>query len=195
MQDIWVNIYSYVIPTLFLALYIALEFCCGKGVFQKNIADSENIGNMLNGTITFVTIIMSIFGFLIPALVSNKRDCGMVEFFLARADRKFFVARLKALVMSGMMTVLLCLLLFLNDVLGKKLFVLGIGLLIWFLLYFVCNAYRFIGLILSLLIYDRKGGGAGAANAAGKEVKDAMSDEEADKLNELLKEKKNGGSY
>lgn len=129
---------------------------------------------------------MGIFGFLIPALVSNKKDCGMIEFFLEHTDQKFFVKKVKILIASGMITVLLCLFLFLENALKEWIFVLGMLSLVWFLLFFVCNAYRFIGLILSLLIFNKKINDTGIKNEAGKPVVDQMSEEESKKLKESL---------
>lgn len=191
IREVWTEIYPFVIPTFFTILYWILAIFKMKFFIQDGNTDNQNIEGLLNGVITFVTIIMGIFGFLIPALVSNKKDSGMIEFFLNKADQKRFVKKLKLLVMSGMITVLLCLGIFLESMFKKCTFVVEISFLIWFLLYFVCNAYRFIGLILSLLILSKKTNDTEIKNAAGKQVESPMSEEQIKKLNESLTKKNN----
>lgn len=186
IQEAWIRVYSFVIPTIVAALYFWLFVCNPESFIKYGSEESININSLLDGIIAFVTIIMGIFGFLIPALVSNKKDCGMIEFFLEHTDQKFFVKKVKILIASGMITVLLCLFLFLENALKEWIFVLGMLSLVWFLLFFVCNAYRFIGLILSLLIFNKKINDTGIKNEAGKPVVDQMSEEESKKLKESL---------
>lgn len=186
IQEGWIRVYSFVIPTVVTVLYLTF-FAFNLEVFvDYNSIENSNMENLLDGIITFVTIIMGIFGFLIPALVSNKKDGGMTEFFLEHTDQELFVRKLKLLVMSGMVTVLLCLILFLEDALKEWVFLSGTTLLIWFLLFFVCNAYRFIGLILSLLIFHRKTDDTGAKNEAGKQIVNHMPEEDSKRLQETL---------
>ena len=186
IQEGWIRVYSFVIPTMVTALYLLFSVC-DFGIFVEH-GSEENINteSLLDGIITFVTIIMGIFGFLIPALVSNKKDCGMIEFFLEHTDQKLFVRKLKTLVISGMVTVLLCLVLFLENILKEWVITLGMALLVWFLLFFVCNAYRFIGLLLSLLIFNKKTNDTGTKNEAGKQIVGQMPEEESKKLRESL---------
>ena len=125
IQEAWIRVYSFVIPTIVAALYFWLFVCNPESFIKYGSEESININSLLDGIIAFVTIIMGIFGFLIPALVSNKKDCGMIEFFLEHTDQKFFVKKVKILIASGMITVLLCLFLFLENALKEWIFVLG----------------------------------------------------------------------
>ena len=191
IQEGWIRVYSFVIPTMVTALYLLFSVC-NFGIFiEQGNKENIDVESLLDGIITFVTIIMGIFGFLIPTLVSNKKDCGMIEFFLEHTDQKLFVRKLKMLVVSGMVTVLLCLVLFLENILKEWVFTFGMTFLVWFLLFFVCNAYRFIGLILSLLIFNRKTNDISIKNEVGKQVVGQMSEEERRKLQESLS-RKNG---
>ena len=181
--DEWRKIYSYVIPTFFLIIYILIILLMRTNIIDcDSIIDSENVNNMLEALITFVSIVIGVFGFLLPILITNKKDCGTVEFFLKKADKTKFIGQLKKIIIGGFLVVIVSSLLFLNDVLLTLVSDILIAILIWLIVFFMCNAYRFISLLLSILITEKEDDV--------KKVKNQMSDVQIAELNQQLKSRK-----
>lgn len=176
MLDWWRARYAIIIPTICVAFL--LLFCRMLKIDASRILDSKNINGLLEALITFVTIIVGVFGFLLPALTSAQKEDSILSFFLRKVDKKLFRRKLKNTIISGFVVAFLCCFLFLYDILPPKL-VIGLGVLtLWILLFFICSAYRFIGIILSLLI-----SGKDPESEASKKKRE----EELQKLNEKLK--------
>lgn len=145
--------YSVSIPLLLIVgLLIAdskqkidIMLICKNGLFS----------DMLTALITSMSIIISIFGFLIPSLISAKNDT-MVKYFIENADMSVFVGKIKNVVLSGLTGILLSVLLYLNEDLGNRF--LKILILVWIgvIFNFAINSYRFISIIISLLLTEKE---------------------------------------
>ena len=73
MKYTWKRIYAYVLPTLFTIAYLIYLICIYKGWINcKAIQDSKQFKDMLETLVTFMSIILSVFGFLIPSFLSSK---------------------------------------------------------------------------------------------------------------------------
>lgn len=182
--DDWRNIYPYVIPTFFAIIYIIIILLIRFDIIvSDSIVDSDNINNLLEALITFVSIVIGIFGFLLPILITNKKDCGTVEFFMKKADKRLFIANLKTIIISGFIVVIISALLFLSDIFLVCTVDILLSMLIWFITYFMCNSYRFISLLLLILITEKEDDK--------KPVKSQMSEAQIAELNKKLKSNKN----
>ncbi|MDO4318307.1 MAG: hypothetical protein Q4C48_08905 [Lachnospiraceae bacterium] len=148
--DWWRARYAIIIPTICIVLLVLL--CWILKLDASRILESKNINGLLEALITFVTIIVGVFGFLLPILISNQKEDNIITLFLRHANVKLFRRKLKNTIISGFVVVFLCCLLFLHDVLQLKATIVLALLTLWILLFFICSAYRFIGIILSLVI-------------------------------------------
>ena len=144
---IWDQNYSTLVPCFSIIFLAMINY-----IHQFNIIDickNSSFDDMLTAIITSMSIVISIFGFLLPSLISAKEE-KMVKYFLENADMRFFVKKIKGVIKSGIIGILLSIILYLyNDLLSQVLKVLlyiwiGVGL------NFVCNSYRFISIIISL---------------------------------------------
>jgi len=181
--DVWRNIYSYVIPSFLVIIYSIVNLLIRMDIIvSDSIIDSGNINNMLEALITFVSIVIGIFGFLLPVLITNKKDCGTVEFFMEKADKKKFIANLKTIIISGFIVIIISTVLFLNDIFLVWTVDILLGMLIWFTVYFMCNSYRFISLLLAILITEKQ--------VNKNSVKGQMNETQIAELNQKIKTKK-----
>jgi len=178
--DIWRSIYAYAIPTIVCIIYIIIYMLTLKEVLNYAfITDSKYFTSMLESIITFVSLILGVFGFLLPILITSKDSDAMIKCFINSIDKRAFSFNLKMVIVSGFTTVFLSCMLFFFDVYDEW-FKTGMILIwIWFLFYFMSNAYRFISLLISLFLKEKK--------RLGKETKNRMSEEEEKELKEQIK--------
>lgn len=145
--DFWNRTYSYTIP-----IFVSVFFFTGSKVTESSfdLTTSDNFTGMLEGIITFISIAISIFGFLLPVLVSAKEE-GAVKTFLEIANRRVFLKGLKRIILSGFIAIFLSCVLYLYDIFSED--VVRVIESIWLgsLFFFMATTYRFVSIMLSLL--------------------------------------------
>lgn len=151
IKNSWRKIYSYVLPTIVVIVYII-----DHGVNKFDIMKSSNIESALDSAITFVSIIISFFGVLLTILISAREKSKLINYFLDTIQKDLFVDCLKQMILSGLSVVFISAILYLNDILNERLneFLVLCG--IWMLVCFMSLTYRFIGILLSLFIYQKE---------------------------------------
>lgn len=177
---IWKCIYSYVIPSLCVVLYIIYLLCIYH--FKKEFRlpqESENFAEMLKTLVTFMSIILSVFGFLIPSFLSGKSDSSMIKYFLKNVDQKVFAVKLKNVVSSGLIDIFVTCLLLLNDIFATWVVNFLIAIWLWLLFYFLCSSYRFIGLIINLILIEK--------NKITQELGNELSKAQIDEMNKKIR--------
>lgn len=153
IMDFWRKSYSWFIPCF---VTIVVIFVNHKYDFEiLEICGNESFSDMLGAIITSISIMISIFGFLIPSLISAKND-KMVKYFIENADMDEFVRKVKAVIRSGIVAILFSLILYINESLLPK--ILTVLLYSWLIvgINFVCSSYRFISIIISLLLKEKR---------------------------------------
>jgi len=85
----WKQAYSYIIPTILTILYIVYLVAVYR--HEKKlplIQDSSSFEGMLEALVTFMSIILSVFGFLIPSFLSGKGEskCNNIFFKVCRYE-------------------------------------------------------------------------------------------------------------
>lgn len=173
--QMWRNIYSVIIPFIIIIAILLIDKCTKFNL--TDICRNGNFNDMLQSLITFLSIIIGIFGFLIPALVSVKNG-QLVQYFFDRADVDNFVNQIKLLVFSGLLSILLSVILFMFQNINAVVLIIFLYVWIGIITYFVCGSYRFISIILKLLCGTKNGGGKNCGNI--------MNDDEVKKLNDKL---------
>jgi hypothetical protein len=157
--DFWRSIYCWVIPTLVCIIYVAI-YLLTQIKYNKwyTLFESANLNNSLEAIITFISIVITFFGVLLPVLISVKDTSEMIKWFFEVADKEYFINSMKKVFLSGFATIFVSCLLFFYDVFAKWFsFAVSIGL-IWMLLYFIASSYRFISILLSLLFKNKDTG-------------------------------------
>ena len=83
---IWYSNYQWIIPMIVTALITG-------GAYGLSVKpwSGEAYSDMLTALITVQSIIISVFGILIPSLVSVKDEKGLVDYFYENADVEDFV--------------------------------------------------------------------------------------------------------
>lgn len=174
---IWYSNYQWIIPMIVTVLIIGSAYA-----LKVKPWSGEAYSDMLTALITVQSIIISVFGILIPSLVSIKGENGLVEYFYENADIENFVKRVKRTILSGILDIFLICMLYAYDVLPIKVYV-SIGILCLFvLLYFLCGSYRYVSIMLKLLIVKQNG-------HRGKGFKKKLTDQERADLNKKLRDK------
>lgn len=143
------------------------------------IQDSSNFNGMLEALVTFMSIILSVFGFLIPSFLSSKSESSAIKYFLSYADMKMFSAKLKNIVAIGLTDIFFTCILFLKDIFSHVLTNIIVCIWLWFLFFFMCNSYRFISIMINLLIAEKEEFVQKAANN--------VTEEEMEKLNNTIR--------
>lgn len=173
--QMWRNIYSVIIPFIVIIAILLIDKCTKFNLID--ICRNGNFNDMLQSLITFLSIVIGIFGFLIPALVSVKND-QFVQYFFDKADVDNFVNQIKLLVFTGLFSILLSVILFMFQNINAAVLIIFMYIWIGIIAFFICSAYRFISIILKLL--------CGTKNEGGKNCENIMNDDEVKKLNDKL---------
>lgn len=149
--DYWHFYYCEVIPIIITVVIIAVERKC-----KIKFWNAQNFADMLTALITFLSIVLSIYSFLIPSFVSAKED-EKVKNFLANADMELFIKNIKKIFIEGIITLVCVCSLFLYDIINTAIYVKIMYISVFFMAMFCCRSYRFIGIIIDLLIETKKG--------------------------------------
>ena len=159
MLDWWRGVYSIVIPTVISGIYFILSILIFlRKIEWRYLWESVNYSDSLSVLVTFISIILSFFGILIPLLISGKSTSETIKYFFSVVDKKYFLNRIKIMIISGFLTILLLALLYFNDLYYDMVnLILSTGML-WVLLYFVASAYRLICIMLMMFLYEKKNG-------------------------------------
>lgn len=173
--------YIYVIPSIASLCFIIFSILHIIFKLDTNeLLDSKNFNDLLKTLITFVSINISFLGVLITILISNKDKISSLKYFMSKVDKWYFSTCLKSTIIAGFVSVLLSCLLLMNDVYLKAINIILISFLIWFILYYMASAYRFISLLLRLFLDDN----------GNKQVKNEMNREKEDALKARIKSSK-----
>lgn len=155
--DIWRSVYAYVIPTTICVIYIIVYMLTTKNILNyAYITESKYFTLMLESIITFVSIILGVFGFLLPILISSKDKFAMIKYFIDSIDKKAFSFNLKMIIVSGFATVFFTCMLFFFDIYDEWFLTGMICTWIWLLFHFMSNAYRFISLLIRLFLEEKE---------------------------------------
>lgn len=180
MVDFWRTYYSVIVPTLACIVYIMIYVFIQIEIFNyKAITESQNFINMLESVITFVSIIIGVFGFLLPILITSKDKFVLVKYFLSNIDKTSFSFHLRMIIVGGFATVFFTCMLFFADIFSEWFKQIMIVIWIWLLLYFMLNSYRFISLLIRLFLEEKK--------EPKKEKINPIDEADEDKLKELIK--------
>ena len=145
----WRGLYCIILPIASVVVY----FACYKK-FDIKVWNSENFSDTLTSMVTFVSIIISFFGVLLPLLISAKEKSKLVSHFLDSVDKEFFVSSIKKLIMYGLFTVIITAVLFMNDIMAEKVVLFFFCVEIFSLIKFLTLTYRFANILISLLVKD-----------------------------------------
>ncbi len=168
----WKEIYAYVVPTFLTIAYLIYLFCIyKKWINCKALQDSKQFNDMLQTLVTFMSIILSVFGFLIPSFLSSKGESDALKYFTKYADMKLFAAKLKNIVAVGLVDIFITCILLLTDIMPRMVFNVLLIVWLWLLFFFMCSSYRFISLMISLLLTEKKNFVQKAGNTVSEETK------------------------
>lgn len=120
------------------------------------IQNSKNFEAMLESLVVFMSIILSVFGFLIPSFLSSKGESKALKYFIKYADMRLFAVKLKNIVAIGLINTFFTCTLFLKDIFSDITTNIIICIWLWLLLFFMCNSYRFISLMINLLLAEKE---------------------------------------
>lgn len=175
ITDAWRGCYAVVIPSGISIAYLIVYILTQKDVFEfRYITDSENFTTMLESIIAFISIIISVFGFLLPILITSKNELSLTRYFIDSVDKKCFSLSLRMVIISGFLAVFMSCILFFFDIFSEWFKQTVIVIWIWLLFYFMFSSYRFISLLMRLFIEEKSG--------LEKKVKDSMNDEDEQSL-------------
>lgn len=154
INNLWLNKYTIVIPILIVVCYfIALT----KEIDGIHFTKSIYLQDMLTALITFSSIILSLLGVLLTIFISEKDKSRIIQYFFENSSKNEFVKQLKTIVVSGLMVIVISAVLFLNDMYSDKIAIFLEAAEIFTFSWFVLLTYRFIGILLKLIVSDDKG--------------------------------------
>ncbi len=184
LTDLWYSWYS-----IAIAAIIATTLAFGQYKYGLEFWKAKYYSDMLTAIITFLSIIIGIFGILMPSVITAKEDRkGMVNYFFENADGEFFAKCIKRIISSGILSVIFICLLYLQDIIDGKIYIWIFRVSIFLILYFCFGSYRFIGIMLRLLI-----GGKNKEDIEKgvKKYKHKIDESERKRINEQLMNKNN----
>ena len=116
----------------------------------KLLQDSTSFESMLETIVTFMSIILSVFGFLIPSFIGAKGQSETMKYFLEYADMKLFAHKLKNVVAVGLIAIFVTCILFLKDIFSKV--ICNIIIIIWLYLIFNLKISNVVNMVYFNLI-------------------------------------------
>lgn len=157
LKNKWHQIYSYAIPSVIVFAYVVYIILIYKGnISGKCIQNSNEFSEMLKTVVTFMSIVLSVFGFLIPSFLNSKGSSLLIQFFLENADLEYFTKQLKNIVAVGLIEIFVTCCLLLSDIIPECILNIAIIVWLWMLLYFLCSAFRYIGIMIKMMMGDKK---------------------------------------
>ena len=140
--------------------------------------DAHYYNDMLTALITFVSSVISIFGILIPTVFTG--NSGMINYFKKNADISYFRKSIKTVIVSGFGSIGCICFMYLYDKVPMNVFRVDCILGLFFLLVFMLGSYKYLSIMLRLLVEDKE-------QYTGKEYKKQSSERDRHELNDMLK--------
>lgn len=176
-SEFWYKNYSIIIPIFLVAIYAGgLIYISYNEIDMKLIQDSTSFESMLETIVTFMSIILSVFGFLIPSFIGAKGQSETMKYFLEYADMKLFAHKLKNVVAVGLIAIFVTCILFLKDIFPET--ACNIIIIVWLYLIFnfLCSSYRFIGIMINTLLTEKETFVQKVANKVPEDAKKIIDD-------------------
>lgn len=170
--------YYHIYIPLLITFFIV--YICKK--YKIYIWKATNYSDMLTAVITFLSIIISVYGILIPTVFMNKEDNNLISFFVKNADIKYFVQNIKRVMISGIVDILFICALYCHDVFPKAFYYAIAIASLYTLLFFLCGSYRYLSIMLRLIMEN-------ITPYKGKKYKNHVSTEQQNKINKMLRKK------
>lgn len=179
--DYWHFCYCEVISIIATMVIISVERKC-----KIQFWNAQNFADMLTALITFLSIVLGIYSFLIPSFVSAKEE-EKIKNFLANADMDLFVKNIKRIFIEGIITLICICFLFLSDIINAAIYVKIMYISVFFMTMFCCRSYRFIGIIIDLLIETKKGTSKSSdGTLGGKKYNNKVNESEKERIDQKL---------
>lgn len=179
IKEKWYNLYAYLIPTFFCLIYVVVFIVKSKtGEAFDWYSNSKGFSELCQAIASFSSIILGIYGVFVPVVV-GKMEEDYSKRFWSLIDKDLFVKDVKKIIVSGLLTILISSILLINDVMTDIVVNVLISIVIWTLLFFSFNTYRFIGIFSKLIV--------GKSNLDLSRVADMVSEDEKEKLAKLDK--------
>lgn len=161
---------------------MAIVFDVVAAIFVKyyeiHFWEAKHYSDMLTAIITFVSIIMSVFGVLMPTVFTGNSE--MANYFKRNADIAYFAKSVKHIIICGFGSIACICGMYLSDEIPMNILK-AFGLLGGFsLCSFSLGAYRYLGIMLRLLIENKE-------EYKGKTYKKRISEQDRKELNDILK--------
>ncbi len=168
--EYWPEVLTYLIPTVGMILLIVYNIIELYADQLTMVQSSVGFEKMLETIVTFISIVLSVFGFLIPAFLSSRGSNLLIQYFLDSIDVHCFVRQLKNVVVVGLIDVLFTSMLLLKDIFSASIMNVLLPLWLWLVLYFMCVSYRFISILLSIMVEPKEKRRKEVINEAPKET-------------------------
>lgn len=149
MINIWIMYYQIIIP---IFITVSAIYLCRK--YKIYLWKAENYTDMLTAVITFLSIIISVFGILIPTVFTNKKENYLLEYFINNIDVKYFMQSIKRVMASGIISIFLVCALYPFDVIPMCVYTKILAISFWVLIYFLCGSYKYLSIMLRLIIEE-----------------------------------------
>lgn len=151
LRTIWMKSYVYLVPIITCVIYILYVLVGVHG--DKSLpwlGKSLGFGDMCKVIVEFSSIVLGIYGFLVPAVIGKKDKFNKT--FWENIDIRKFSKDIQRLLTSGIITILLSMILLISDIMSQLICEIIVGALFWMLIFFCCNSIRFINVFISLII-------------------------------------------
>lgn len=140
----------------FIPAILTVSYYFINRYYKVSVMDSDNFTCLLTAIISGVSIIIGLFGVLLTNLISIRRDSELVQYFFESVDKKYFDKSVRKCILSGFVNLFFSALLILNDVLFPKVGDVLLFFWIYTIVLFSIRSYRFISILISLIISDEK---------------------------------------
>ena len=144
--------YTKIIPSIALVIYfifMIIFYLCNNSI--TILHESKGFETFCELIANFSTIILGIYGFLIPIMI-GKMDEKHIKKFWGIIDKAEFSQDIKDVILSGILTILCSSIFVVSDVFNEIVVCIIFGFLIWILLFYACSSYRFIGIFILLIM-------------------------------------------
>lgn len=134
-----------------IGLVVAFVFC----KLKMNYICSKNLCDALNAAITIASIVIGFLGAILPVILGMKNSSKFVRYVFELDKDKLFLKYIKATIASGILSIVISMILFFNDIftntiIHQYIFYVWVGCMVYMLL---CT-YRSVSCMMELMFKE-----------------------------------------
>ena len=147
----WMSLYAIILPiaAVFIVRKLETRYCFF-------IELSKGFSNLLSIIATFISVVIGLLGVLLTCLISIRDSSDMVKYFFEEGQGKVFQKGIRNCIRAGLFSLVATYVLMVQDILPVQFFSVVKYIWIVIVVYFSAMVYRFISILLELVMNNEE---------------------------------------